>query len=54
MPSISLDGFSPLKRYENFYLWLALGLAIQGTRGAEGMGAGGRGDKGTRGQEVRT
>ncbi|OYD99602.1 hypothetical protein CDG77_00205 [Nostoc sp. 'Peltigera membranacea cyanobiont' 213] len=33
MPSISLDGFSPLKRYENFYLWLALGLAIQGTRG---------------------
>ncbi|MBD2522031.1 hypothetical protein [Nostoc sp. FACHB-133] len=63
MPSISLDGFSPLKRYENFYLWLALGLAIQGTRGAEGMGAGGRGqgvgetrgqgDKGTRGENLK-
>ncbi|MHC5933028.1 hypothetical protein [Nostoc sp.] len=33
MPSISLDGFSTLKRDENFYLWLALRLAIEETRG---------------------
>ncbi|MEH1882141.1 MAG: hypothetical protein V7L19_02110, partial [Nostoc sp.] len=49
MPSISLDGFSPLKRYENFYLWLALRLAIQGTRETRGQGRqGDKGDKGTR------
>ncbi|MEH2289314.1 hypothetical protein [Nostoc sp.] len=29
MPSISLDGLSTLKRDENFYLWLALRLAIE-------------------------
>lgn len=33
MPSISLDGLSTLKRDENFYLWLALRLAIERTRG---------------------
>ncbi|MEH2376062.1 hypothetical protein [Nostoc sp.] len=33
MPSISLDGFSTLKRDENFYLWLALRLAIEEMRG---------------------
>ncbi|MCC5613857.1 hypothetical protein LC605_01940 [Nostoc sp. CHAB 5836] len=37
MPSISLDGFGPLKRDENFYLWLALRLAIGGMRGMREM-----------------
>jgi hypothetical protein len=50
MPSISLDGFSPLKRYENFYLWLALGLAIEGM----GMGQGAGGDQGDQGDELIT
>ncbi|MCL6753194.1 hypothetical protein KBT16_20375 [Nostoc sp. CCCryo 231-06] len=42
MPSISLDGFSPLKRDENFYLWLALRFAIEKTRdkGKRGHGKG--------------
>ncbi|WP_229485411.1 hypothetical protein [Nostoc favosum] len=49
MPSISLDGFSPLKRDENFYLWLALRLLLRrrgheeagGAEGAEGAGEAG-------------
>ncbi|WP_341525468.1 hypothetical protein WKK05_23115 [Nostoc sp. UHCC 0302] len=36
MPSISLDGFSPLKRHENFYLWLALSLANKSPLGSKG------------------
>lgn len=44
MPSISLDGLTTLKRDENFYLWLALRLAIQGTgdEEVEEQGAGGQ------------
>ncbi|MEH1802606.1 MAG: hypothetical protein V7L13_26305 [Nostoc sp.] len=47
MPSISLDGLTTLKRDENFYLWLALRLAI------EGWGSRGAGEQGGRGAEEK-
>ncbi|MEH2328954.1 hypothetical protein [Nostoc sp.] len=40
MPSISLDGLTTLKRDENFYLWLALRLAIEKTGDEETRGQG--------------
>jgi hypothetical protein len=41
MFSISLDGFTTLKRDKNFYLWLALTLAIEWREWKMGNGGGG-------------
>ncbi|PHJ66518.1 hypothetical protein VF14_11050 [Nostoc linckia z18] len=50
MFSISLDGFTTLKRDENFYLWLALTLAIESGGMGDGGTQGNDGDEGTKGQ----